>query len=128
MARQRFSCDEGYLHANPFLAKPSHPDDLNTSDMEPISMIDEEEFVRKFRDIALFAEVDDVEDDAVLLRATCTTTNLFFLSSFNMLCAFFKILVGSRRKSDQHIQHKNFLASHQEESKTIRKIILTLFF
>jgi predicted nucleic acid-binding Zn-ribbon protein len=52
---------------------------LDQRDLEPISMIDEEAFAKKFREIALFADTDDAEEDAALLHATRTLTVLFHM-------------------------------------------------
>lgn len=58
---------------NPFVTcHPTQTQAFLDVDMEPISMIDEEEFARKFQDIALFADQDDTEEDAALLHATRT--------------------------------------------------------
>lgn len=67
-------------HQNPFVTHASQQNqqrqvpsaDLDQRDLEPISMIDEEAFAKKFREIALFADTDDAEEDAALLHATRT--------------------------------------------------------
>lgn len=85
MARKKHSLQSSYRPPtnNPFLETAGEPFYcISTKDIEPISMIDEEEFIRKFQDIAMFADMDDVDDDAALLHATCNhhTINVHALS------------------------------------------------
>ena len=53
---------------------------VEASDLEPFTLVDELEFSRRFKDIAMMADMTDECDDATLLHASCSSHILYFFA------------------------------------------------